>query len=78
MAVTDQSVLLFVPETESERFETSKQRDWFHGLKQRLRLVASLKVVVGNPRAQVMYMMKPDVTGEPLQDFRKLVKRTAL
>ena len=35
-------------------------------------------MVVGNTRAQVVDMMKPDVAGEPLQDSWQLIKGTAL
>src|SRR5438034_6416684 len=54
MAVTDQFAPLFIPETERERFETGKQCDGLHGLKQRFRVVAFLQMIIRNPRAQVM------------------------
>jgi hypothetical protein len=49
MAETNQPVPLLIPEPEGEGFETGEQRDGRHGLKQRLRLVALLQIVIGNP-----------------------------
>ncbi len=49
MAETNQPVPLLIPEPEGEGFEAGEERDGRHGLKQRLRLVALLQVVIGNP-----------------------------
>ena len=68
MTVADEFAALFVPQSEGERFEAGDQRDGRHGLKQRLRLVAFLQIVIGNARTEMMNMMEPDVAGEPLQD----------
>jgi len=38
--------------------------------------VALLQVIIGNPRAEVMKVMKPNVAGEPLQDLGQFVERT--
>src|SRR5579872_5689091 len=78
VAETDQFTSLFVPETEGERFETGKQSDRLHTLEQRVRVVAFLQIVIGNPRAQMMDVMKSDVAGKPLQHAGQFVKRTAL
>jgi len=40
--------------------------------------MASFEIVIGNPRAQMVNVMKPDVAREPLQNPWKLVERTAL
>ena len=61
MAETNQTVPLFIQEAEGEGFEAGEQRDGRHGLKQRLRLVAPLEIVIRNPRAQVMDVMEPNV-----------------
>ena len=61
MAVPDELAALFIPETEAERLEAGEQRDRWNGLKQRLRLVTFLQVVIGNPRTQMMDVMEPDV-----------------
>src|SRR5664279_2416170 len=44
---THQLMAPLIPETERERFKAGEQRDWFHGLKQRLRLVAPFQIVIG-------------------------------
>ena len=74
LAVADQPVLLFIPETESERFQAPQQRDGFDGLKQRLRFVAFLQVIIRNARAEMMNVMKADIAGKPLQDSRQLIE----
>jgi len=66
VAVANQLAPLFIPETEGEGFETGEQRDWLHGLKQRLGLMTFLQMVIRNPRAEMMDVMKPDVAGERL------------
>src|SRR5579864_5350039 len=76
--VADQFTSLFIPETEGQRLETGKQSDRLHTLEQRVRLVAFLQMVIGNPRAQMMDMMESNVAGKPLQHAGQFVKRTAL
>src|SRR5882672_145611 len=76
--VAYQFATLFIPETEGERFEAGKQRDRLHRLKQRLRFVALLQVIIRNPRAEMMNVMKPDVARKPLQHLGQFVERTAL
>src|SRR5439155_20302388 len=61
VAVAYQSVVTFVPQTEGERLQAGEQRDGLRALKQRIRSVALLQVVVGNARTQVMNVMKADV-----------------
>ena len=61
VAVADQFLALFIPETERERFEAGEQRNGWHCMKQWLRLMASLQIVIGNPGAQMMNMMKSNV-----------------
>src|SRR5436189_4930047 len=78
MPVADEHPALFIPKTKRERFEAAAQRHGFDLLKQRVRLVASLQIVIGNARAEMVDMVKADVAGKPLQDLRKFVERTAL
>ena len=70
-------LVLFIPEAEGQCLQAGEQCDRFHGLEQRYRLMAFLQVVVGNPRSQVMNVMKPYAAGEPLQDLGQLVEGTA-
>ena len=77
-AVADQFATLFVPETEGERFQAGEQGDGLHALKQRLRFVALLQMIIRNPRAQMMNVMKPNVPRQPLQHLGQFVERTAL
>ena len=60
-AITDQPLLLFVPQAESEGFEAGEQGDGLDGLKQRFRFMTFLEVIIRNARAQMMNMMKADV-----------------
>ena len=50
----------------------------FDLLEEEVSLMASLQIVIGNPRAQMMNVMKSDVAREPLQDLGQFVERTAL
>jgi len=72
MAVTDQLLVLFVPQPISGGFETGKQSDGFHLLEQRVGLMAFLQIVIWNARTQMVDVMEPDVAGEPLQDAGNL------
>src|SRR5712675_1158035 len=78
MPVADQFPAFFVPESERERFEARPERDRLDLLKQRVRLVTFLDVVIGNARAEMVDVMEADVAGKPLEDARQFVKRTAL
>src|ERR1041385_2498616 len=78
VAVTDELAPSFIPETEGERFEAREKLHWFHCLKQRIRVMAFLQVVIGNPRTEMMDVMKADVAGEPLQHPGKFKEGTAL
>jgi hypothetical protein len=40
--------------------------------------MAELKMVVRNARTQVMDVMESNIAGEPLEDSRQFVERTAL
>lgn len=74
MPIANQHAPLFVPKSVRERLEAGEECDWFDGLKQRLSLVALLKMVIWNARAEMMNMMETNVAGEPLQDFGQFVK----
>ena len=60
-AIADQLATLFIPKTKSERLEAREKRDGLHALKQRLRFVAPLQVIIRNTRTQMMNVMKPNV-----------------
>jgi hypothetical protein len=53
MAESSQPVAILIPasEPEGEEIVAGEKRDGPHGLKQRLRPVAPLQVVIGNPQA---------------------------
>ena len=70
MTVANKAALMFVPQAERKGFEALQKRDGFNRLKQRFGLMAFLQVVIGNPCAQMMNVMKPDVAGKPLENFR--------
>src|SRR5437773_11814514 len=78
VTVTHQRPALLIPETEGERFQAGEQGDRLHALKQRLRFVTFLQVVVRNPRTQMVNVVKPNVAREPLQHPGQSVERTAL
>ena len=78
MAVADQLAPLLIPQTEGERFEAGEERHWLYGLKQRIGPMTFREIVVGNPRIEVMDVMKSDVAGKPLQDRWQFVEGTAL
>src|SRR6267154_1067836 len=78
VAIADQFLALLVPQPERERLEAREQRDRLHFLKQRVRLMASLQIVIRDLRAQMMNVMISDVPREPLQHLRQFVKRTPL
>ena len=49
----------------------AKSRD---ALKKRIGFVTSLQIVIRNTRAQVVNMVKANVAGEPLENFRQLIE----
>jgi hypothetical protein len=49
-----------------EAFETGQQRERLDRLEEGICIMASLKMVVRNARAQVMNMVKPNIAGKPL------------
>src|SRR5258708_21029143 len=68
---------LLVPEPEAEGLQAPQERDRRDGLKERLRFVAFLQMIVGNPRAEMMDVMKTDISRKPLQHPGELVVRAA-
>src|SRR5437867_12681220 len=77
-AIAHELAVLLIPEAEGERLEAGEQRDRLDVLEQGIGLVASLQVVVRNPRAEVVNVVESDVAREPLQDPGQLVERAAL
>src|SRR5882672_7776601 len=73
-AVTDQPLLLFIPQAVSEGFEAGEQSDGFDALKERFRFMTFLEVIIGNARTQMMDVMKANIAREPLQHFGQLIK----
>jgi hypothetical protein len=69
---------LLIPEPEGERLEAREQRERFDLGKQCVCFMAPLQIVIGDPRAQMMNVMKADIAGEPLKNPRKFVERTSL
>ena len=69
---------LFIPESKRQRFETTEERDRLHLLKERVGFVASLQIIIGYARTQMMNVMESDVAREPLKNFRQPVERAAL
>ena len=60
-AVTDEALVLFVPETEGETFQAGEQSDRLDVPKQGLGFVTFFEVIVGNSRTQMMDVMKANV-----------------
>jgi len=75
MTVADQFLALLVPKPKAEQFQAAEQGDGWHTLKEPVRLVALFQVIIRNPRAEMMEVMKPNVAGEPLQDLGQPVER---
>ena len=73
-AVTDQPLLLFIPQAVSEGFQAGEQSDGFDALKERFRFMTFLEVIVGNARTQMMDVMKANIAREPLQHFGQLIE----
>ena len=77
MTKPNQLFVLLIPEPERKRSEAREKRKRFYLLKHEIRLMTSLRIVVGNPRAQMVDVMIADITGEPLHNLRQFIKRTA-
>ena len=73
---SDQSVMLLIPKAKGQCFKTFKECDGFDLLEYRVLFVTPFQVIIRNARAQVMDMMKPNITREPLQNPGKFKKRT--
>jgi len=78
MAEAHESPPLLVPESKGQRLEARWQRDGFDSLEVRVCVMAALEMVIRDARTQVMNMMKADIAGKPLQDFRELIEGTAV
>jgi len=78
VAKPHQFLVLLVPKTIAKGLQTRPQRDVLHRLEHRMGFVALLQVVVRNSRAQMVKVVEPDATAEPLEDARQLVERRPL
>src|SRR5450755_1223998 len=78
MAEAHESLPLLVPESIGHRFEARWQRQGFDSLEVRVCVMTALEMVIRDARTQVMNMMKANIAGKPLQDFRELIEGTAL
>ena len=58
---------LFVPETEAEASQTGEQGERLDGVEEGFGAVASLEMVIGDARAQVVDVMEADIAGKPLE-----------
>ena len=70
----DEFTFLLVPETESKAFKSFDEGEGLHILENLVGVVAGLEIVVRDTRAEVMDVVEADISGEPLEDFGKLVK----
>ena len=68
---------LLIPELHLGALQTVANSKGHRLLEGRFRRVAACQVVIGNTAIKVMDMMKADVAGEPLQDTRQTIVRTA-
>jgi hypothetical protein len=59
-----------IPETIAKGLQTPEQGDRLDRLEEWFGFVTLFEVVVGDPRAEVMDVVKTDISREPLQDFR--------
>ena len=74
---TDHSAVCFIPETKSECFKRSSDINDFYFAEDVVFIMTTLQVVIRNPGAQMMYMMKANVAGEPVKDCRQLQERAS-
>jgi len=77
LVVADHLVAVFIPQANMQRFQARFQRKRLN-LEDFVFVVARFKFVIGNTRAEVVNVVKPDVPAEPLQNLRQFVKRTAM
>ena len=70
MSEPDESVLLLIPEPDDEGFQAGKQCHGVDCLKQGLGPMAFLQPIIRDSRAEMMDVMKADVSGEPLKHPR--------
>jgi len=73
MSESYESLPLLVPESIAQRFEARWQRDGPDSLEIWVCVMTALEVVIRDARTQMMNMMKADIAGKPLQDFRELI-----
>lgn len=78
MPVADQFPPIFIPQSKVYRFQAGKESDRFHLVKHRIRAMAAFEVVVGNPGAEMVDVVEPNIAGKPLQDLRQFVEGAAL
>src|ERR1044072_2491269 len=78
MAEAHELAALFIEQPKTERAQTGQQRDRLYFLEERIGVVTALQIVIWNARAEVVNVVKANVAGEPLQDFREFVKRTSV
>src|SRR5579863_1372640 len=76
--VPHQLLVLLVPQAKGEGLQTSDQGNWLDLREEFVRVVTLLQMVVGDERAQMVDMMKPDIARKPLQDSRQFVERAPL
>jgi len=73
----NQSVGIFIPESEVDGSHTGNKGDWFDGLKEGTGLMALLQVVIGNFRTEVVNVVKSNVPGKPLKDPGEFQERAS-
>ena len=78
MAIPNQLLTFFIPETEGEGFQAPKEGHRFDRLEKRLGFVAFFQVIIRYARAKMVDVMEANVAGKPLQHSRQLVERTPL
>jgi len=59
--VTDQHPLLLVPQPKRERLEAGEQRHGLHLMEERIGFVTTLQIIIRNPCAQMVDVVKADV-----------------
>ena len=69
-AIPHQFLLRFIPKPELEGAQATPEGDGLYTLKQKMRLMTALQIVIGDPRTQMMDVMIADVSREPLEKPR--------
>lgn len=64
----------FIPQTVAQRFQTPSNGEKLYTRKHRLGIMGPLQLIIWNPGAQVMYVVKTDVSGKPLKNSRQFVE----